>query len=146
IDRLSREDLIDALQTILFDLIAKGVVIQLLDSKITLDKSAMKDWRINFLISELQRAHAESRRKADLWKDNWTRKRQGAAEGRTVETRNCPAWLRITGDRPKDKSRVSGGRFEAIPEAAKAIRLLFKLRAEGLGWRTICQRLNREAA
>ena len=82
----------------------------------------------------LERAAEESATKSERVREARAEGRRQARDAGRIFTRRCPAWLTI-----KD------GRFEVIPEAAKAVRLIFSLRQEGLGLRAIERRLNVES-
>jgi hypothetical protein len=135
VDRLSREGVWRTLKDVVFDLVERNITLHFLTSNIDFDKEAPNDWRCQFLISELQRAHAESARKSDLSRRNWRRKQQQAREAKRPVNATCPAWIKIT-----DK-----GMFEVIPAAVETIRLIFQWTLQGLGQRIIEQKLNREA-
>jgi hypothetical protein len=135
VDRLSREGVWRTLKDIVFDLVERHITLHFLTSGITFDREAPNDWRCQFLVSELQRAHAESKRKADLATKHWRRKQTKAREDKRPVNATCPAWLTIT-----DK-----GSFEVIPAAAQTIRLIFQWKLDGLGLGTIARKLNREA-
>jgi DNA invertase Pin-like site-specific DNA recombinase len=135
VDRLGREGVWDTLKETIFALVEARVPIYLTGSRIEFDRTAMGDWRMQWLISEIVRAHEESKRKSELSRDNWRRKQADAHRERRVVTGMAPAWLRVNDD----------GGFEPIPEAAEAVRLIYTLKAQGLGYGAIERRLNAEA-
>jgi DNA invertase Pin-like site-specific DNA recombinase len=135
VDRLSREGVWLTLKEVVFDLVEHDVTLHFLSSGINFDREAPNDWRCNYLVSELQRAHAESKRKSDLSRANWRRKRGEACREKRILTRESPAWLRVT----------DGGRYEVIPGAGDTLRMIFELRHAGVGFGTMEVRLNREA-
>jgi CheY-like chemotaxis protein/DNA invertase Pin-like site-specific DNA recombinase len=133
IDRLTRESVVDALETIIFGIIKHGIAIETICPPGRYDRASLNDGRIWELIAHVNRAHAESARKADLASANWRRKQRLATEEGRVLTAMAPAWLRVV-----------NGKFEIIPEAAECIRSIFAWKSEGLGHGTIEAKLNRE--
>jgi DNA invertase Pin-like site-specific DNA recombinase len=148
VDRLGREGVWDMLKETIFTLVEHHVTLHFTGSRIEFDRGGLSDWRLQWLISEIQRAHAESKRKSELARDNWSRKQTAArpaADGeKSVLTGMTPAWLRWVGYEVV-KGRKVGGDFEVIPEAAETVRLIYELKAQGLGYGTIERRLNAEA-
>jgi DNA invertase Pin-like site-specific DNA recombinase len=134
IDRLSREPFATAMETV-FALLKHGITIATLspaDEFTTESVNGGGHWRLS---AHIERAHAESKRKSDLASANWRQKRKLALEENKVLTLRAPAWLRLNGD----------GGFHLIPEAAEAVRLIFKLKLEGLGKFAIEKKLNQSA-
>lgn len=134
IDRLSREEMMDALEMILFGLVKHGIKIHTLDTGSTYDREALNGGRIWELIAHITRAHGESKRKSDLGKANWTQKRRRALEEGHILTRQIPAWLKVV-----------DGKFEVIPEAATAVNMIFDLKLQGLGKTKLTNTMNAEA-
>jgi DNA invertase Pin-like site-specific DNA recombinase len=143
VDRLSREGVLSTLKGVIFALVERGVTLHFLSSGVSFDKEAQNDWRCNYLISELQRAYAESKRKSDLSRDNWKDKRENVRQGRGKLTSQCVEWLRPVC--LQDGRRKIIERYEPIPEAAEALCMIFDLRLKGIGWGRIEQKLNAEA-
>ena len=144
VDRLGREGVWDTLKETIFALVEQHVTIHFTSSRIGFDRAGLADWRLNWLISEIQRAHAESKRKSDLARDNWADKQAAARREGQALTGMTPAWLRWV-DYEIVRGRKVGGRFEAIPEAADAVRLIYELKAQGVGFGILEQRLNAES-
>jgi DNA invertase Pin-like site-specific DNA recombinase len=136
VTRLSREGVVATLQKVVFELLNHGIVLQLLDPELTFDEHAVNHGGLmHVLIALLQSAYQESKDKSDYARSSWVAKRQAVqAGGDELLSGRHPAWLTI-----KD------GRFEVIPEAAASVRLVFKLKLEGLGVGRITKRLNAEA-
>jgi hypothetical protein len=122
--RLSREGVLTALKTTVFELIENGITLQLGEPELAFDQAAIEGPLFGVLTALLQAAHQESKDKQDYANDNWQRRRDAARDGKARLTKRCPAWLKPTDD-------ATG--WDVIPEAAEAIKLLFKLKAQGWG-------------
>lgn len=136
IDRLSRQEPIDAIETLLFGLIKKGIGIQTVGKyPITYDRESLKTspHLIHFLIQQIQLAHQESLKKSERITEARDKARKLAREQGKPITSRAPAWLKINEDR-------SG--FELIKPAAKAITLIFQMRRKGFGPGRITKKLN----
>ena len=134
LDRLSREQVLDAL-TQFTSLIRAGVRVVTLADRMEYDQDSINANFGQLLMSLviMSRAHEESKIKSFRGRESWDRKRREA--GRKPLTARCPAWLRLT-----------DGRFEVIPEVAKAIREIFVMKLAGKGSDGIAQELNRNGA
>lgn len=135
IDRLGREPVSEALKTIVFGLLEHQITIETLFPPDTYTKESINSGGIWRLVAHIERAHAESKRKSDLGKANWTQKRKLARDEKRVLTGRAPAWLRPGKD----------GGFEVITEAAETIQMIFRLKLEGFGKGLIERKLNKEA-
>jgi DNA invertase Pin-like site-specific DNA recombinase len=132
LDRLSREQVPDALILFLQNLINAGITVVTLADGMEYNRESIN---ANFgqLIMSLvimARAHDESKMKSFRGKEAWEQKRTAARNGRKL-TAKCPAWLR-----PTDSG------FEVIPEAALAINRIFEKRLAGKGTARITQEMN----
>nr|MCH9789281.1 recombinase family protein [Planctomycetota bacterium] len=78
----------------------------------------------------LQQAEESSRQKSEWGKANWKQKRKLAREEGIHITKRRPAWL--------DED------FKPIPEAAKCLNRIFKLKLQGVGVATIAEKMNQE--
>ena len=134
VDRLTREAMVDALTTILLDMIGHGITIQTLAPRETYNRESLNNHAIYGLIGQVARAHDESKRKSSLGIASWDEKRRRALEDGRPLTKRVPKWL-----------VCEGGVIKAIPEAAKAIRMIFKLKLKGYGKGRIAKTLNAEA-
>lgn len=153
LDRLTRLEPIDAIEMIIFGLITNGISIALYDGTVY-DRESLKR-QIYRLISDIERAHEESKRKSELGRDNWQRKRTLAQEEGRPLTARRHAWIRVlkegkalTDDEIKaGLARTGRGTitFDLVPEIAEAVRLIFQLKLEGMGQTRIVSRLNKEA-
>jgi DNA invertase Pin-like site-specific DNA recombinase len=146
IDRLGREGPKRMLQEIIFKLWDHGITLQTFSPDEEYGPGCADDPRFVVLILLLQRAWDESKRKSDLAHKNWTQKQKMARETNAVVTGYCPAWLKVIEWRDNGKGGRVAAKFAPVPEAAKVIRTIFKLKLEGLGWGLIAKRLNAEAS
>jgi DNA invertase Pin-like site-specific DNA recombinase len=132
IDRLSREGALRTLREIIGKLWDHGIILQTLSPEETYEPGCDRDPKFIALLIYMQRAQDDSKRKSDLSSVNWKKKQQEAREQRKVLTHMRPAWLAVSED----------GRFKPIPDAAEAIRTIFDLKLQGIGFGTIEQKLN----
>ena len=135
LDRLSREQPLDA-QMHFLDIIRAGVtVVTLIDRQVYTEESLNTNIGLLFTsLGVMMRAFDESQTKSDRAKDNWARRLKAAIEGREIFTARGPAWLRAKKDR-------SG--FEVIRERAAIIEQIFQMKAAGDGSSSIARHLNK---
>jgi hypothetical protein len=132
LDRLSREEVVPAVNLLTGILLAGIKVVQLSPHEFVMtDKSPMQD--IMFAIMELSRGHSESAMKSDRVGKAWNEKRkQCRDQGKTI-TQRLPAWI-----------RERDGKRELLPAAAAAIKRIFHLAANGYGEARIVQKLTQD--
>jgi DNA invertase Pin-like site-specific DNA recombinase len=135
IDRLGREGPAKTLRKTIFTLWDHGITLQTFRPEETYGPGCESDPKFIVLILYLQRAWDESQRKSDLAHSNWAKKQKDAREEGRIVTRSRPAWLTVD----------DAGQFQPIPEAVKAIQMIFTLKAKGIGLGTIERKLNHEA-
>ncbi|OWK37904.1 recombinase family protein [Fimbriiglobus ruber] len=128
LDRLSREDVDEALQ-LLLSLTNAGIrVVQLLPVEVIYQKP-VDAMRLIIGIMEMSRANTESKVKSvrvgEAWEEKWNEARSGKAQ-----TANCPRWLRKVGDS-----------YEPITDRAAAVKLMFELSSDGYGITKIIAKL-----
>jgi DNA invertase Pin-like site-specific DNA recombinase len=138
IDRLTRDDIIEATELFL-SIIRAGIVVVTLTNGFPYSRESLKSdpYAMFQIVMELIRANQESVRKSDLLSQAYLRKRRDAAQ-RTENkpfTRMLPAWLTYDAE-------ARG--VVAIQERADTIRSIFKMAEKGLGQHAIAQRLNAE--
>lgn len=134
LDRLSREDILEALP-LFMEIIKMGVkVVTLCDNQVY-DEAAIRANSMQLMISLLMfsRAYEESSTKAKRIKAAWSTKR--AALSSKKLTANGPKWLRINDDKTS---------FQIIPERGKIIKRMFDLALKGHGNDAISRILNTE--
>jgi DNA invertase Pin-like site-specific DNA recombinase len=139
LDRLSREQVLDALQQFT-SLIQAGIVIATLaDRQIYSRETIGNDWsKLIISLTIMARAHEESAMKAKRLSAAWEKKRRDASA--KPMTARCPEWLRlvdgefkeIRNDDPK-KDRIA------------IVRRIFEETVSGLGKRKIAIRFNQES-
>src|SRR6516165_2388052 len=125
LDRLSRQD-VDTGWEIFRGILKSGVEIYTREPERPYLPAELNDLgsRIGVQVF-LERAYNESSTKSMRGRSFWqARRAQLDGKKRKPIHQNPPAWLRLTDDRMK---------FAVIPEAAKAIRLIYKWAGEGLG-------------
>jgi len=133
LDRLSRQDYRTARRWI-EDVTDAGVSIAVCSPDLFLDEPAMNGSNIGAMLQHLleaNRASAESRRKSQLQQRNVERMREQARAGIVFNPNSC-RWLKGS----------TGGQFEVIEERAAIVRMIYEWCASGLGYQSICQRLN----
>ena len=137
-DRLSREEVLDALELFLGLTRAGITVVTLADGRVY-NRASLRSDQTQLIISIviMARAYEESATKSRRVGDAWSRKRQAARDDRQAMTATCPGWMRLVGGPRK-------GRYELIPERAEIIRSMFASVIAGDGRRTITKRLNAE--
>jgi len=131
LDRLSREEEVQASHTLTGILLAGVKVVQLKPELILTDKSSGFD--IMRAVMELSRGHSESVIKSERVGDAWAEKKRLARKDGKPMTKAIPSWLRIIGDR-----------FEVIESRAKIIRLIYQWTIDGLGSRQIAIKLTKQ--
>jgi DNA invertase Pin-like site-specific DNA recombinase len=70
----------------------------------------------------VQLAYQESKQKADRIASSWVKRRKKAREDGTLVNKCLPAWLEVAGGKPRP-----------IPERVAALKLIFRLAADGFG-------------
>jgi DNA invertase Pin-like site-specific DNA recombinase len=133
VDRLSREPIVDAFTTF-SGLLKSGVNIQTLCPMQLYDLDALNGGLIYQLIGQMHRANEESQRKSERVRAARENAVELARQGGKMITSQCPAWLKAS---PQKK-------FEKIPEAAVAIKRIYDLKLQGVGYGGIAKKLNGE--
>ncbi|MDU4290357.1 recombinase family protein [Mixta calida] len=135
LDRVSRQD-IDAAGEQLRKILRAGVeVVTLVDNEWYTRDSLKDSLSMIKALLVMERAHEESRIKAERVRAAWASKRSQAASTGKIMSRRCVAWLRVSED---------GQSFEQIPENIKAVQRVFQLRLEGLSHVKIARQMNSE--
>jgi len=131
LDRFSREEALVTLMT-LAGLKEKKIRVVILDDNKEID---LTSYSILQPLIQSIRSNDESARKSQLLGSAWAKKKANALG--TVLTKRVPAWLRVVGE--KDKQRI-----EEIPERKAVIKYIFKLSAKGEGKTLIARTLNKQ--
>lgn len=134
LDRISRDQIIDA-QVLFLQIIRAGVVlVTLIDERVYSTESINAN-PTDLIVSllALMRAHEESSTKARRLKDAWKGKRL-QAEKKPL-TSISPAWVQL------DKE---AGKFELLEDKAAVVQRIFEMHLDGAGQNTIAYTLNEE--
>jgi DNA invertase Pin-like site-specific DNA recombinase len=138
LDRLTREGILDA-QLMFLSIIKAGIrVVTLMDNQVY-DRDNLNIGQLVLSLVILSQGTEYSRKLSERLKDVSANKRKQTAEGHKVPNR-CPAWLRWP--RGPDGRPAPNGEYEVIEERAAAIRLIFELKASGMGKEAIARKLN----
>lgn len=133
LDRISREDVIKA-QGQLIEIIQSGVIVHTLIDDQTYSKENYDFGRMIMSLAYMERSHNESKTKRDRGLLDWSKRNKLARldnEDRKILGANIPAWLTI-----------ENNAFTVTEWKADIVRLIFKLRAEGMPTFTIAKYLN----
>lgn len=133
LDRLSRNEVFDAL-TQLTDIIRQGiVVVTLLDGMEYSRQSLNEQGGLKLIVSlaVMSRAHDESLTKSRRLAAAWENKRANAGEKKL--TKMIPGWLKLTPDRKS---------FDLVPDRVELVRQIFEDSKNGMGTIAITKRLN----
>ena len=136
LDRLSREEVLEALPLFLSLINAGMTVVTLTDGR-EYSRASLREDQFQLMMSliVMSRAHEESALKSKRVGDAWAKKKERAREQKQAMTARAPAWIRLVGG-PRT------GRYELIPERARLVRRIIRWTIDGLGRRTIQKRLN----
>jgi len=138
LDRLSRDQVHEALRLFL-DLLRGGIVIvTIADRQIYSDANLKNDWtKLIVSLTIMARAHEESVRKSQRVRDAFANKRKMIREGKKALASSLPGWI--------DQEKLPNGEvvFKLNEHATTVVRI-FELAAQGMGQRQIARRLNEE--
>ena len=130
LDRLSREEILTALNLFL-SIINAGVIIVTLQDGMEFSKENFSLPNLQYSIMVMSRAHEESATKSKRVREAWGNKRANIAT--KPLTRNLPYWLIL-----------DGGKIKADTVKVAAVKRMFKMAIEGYGIETISKRFNAE--
>lgn len=139
LDRLSREQITEALTQFL-QIINAGIVVVTMIDKMIYSRATINENPGSLMMSIvfMMRAHEESATKSKRIGAAWKKKRRMALETNAPRGKNCPNWLTLaTGEDGKKH-------YVVIPERAELLVRMFELAASGLGKRSIAKTLNDE--
>ena len=121
LDRLTRENVMEAL-TLCLNMISAGIrIVQLKPVETTYDKTA-NPMQIVMMIMELQRGHSESETKQGRLSDAWQEKKRRAREQKLPLGPNVPAWLVLREDK-----------IERIEDRCEVLLRIFQWSIDGYG-------------
>jgi len=134
LDRLSRDDVLDALQ-LFISIISSGIIIVTLMDKMVYSRDSIKKDYSQLIISLtiMSRAHDESLQKSQRISMSWEKKRQLSNQKKL--TSKCPAWLKLD----KDK-----GEFKIIKKRANLVKEIYEQSKNGMGNFSIARYLNKK--
>ena len=133
LDRLSRQQVLEALNQFTTIIQAGVKIVTLSDKQEYSKESIAQNWtQLILSISEMARANSESVMKSKRLKAAWEAKREN---NEVKMTNKIPSWLTLSKDRKT---------FMLIPEAAQAIELIYKLKLKGYGAERIAMELNQK--
>lgn len=134
LDRLSREDILEALP-LFIEIIKLGVRVVTLCDNQTYDEASIKANPMTLMLSLLtfSRANEESSTKAKRVKAAWSNKRSNLAVKKLTAT--GPGWLRLNEEKTS---------FQVIPERGEIVKKMFDLALKGHGNDAISRLLNSE--
>ncbi|HDR17013.1 MAG TPA: recombinase family protein [Desulfobacteraceae bacterium] len=131
-DRLSREQVLDALNQFTSIIKAGITLVTLQDGMTYSEESITRNWtQLIVSIAMMARAHEESATKAKRLSSAWKEKRARIHE--QPMTAKTPGWICLSKDRAK---------FELIPEVAAAVKAIFRMKAGGKSTHMIERELN----
>lgn len=131
LDRLSREQVPEALSRFLLLLNADIIVVTFGDG--TVYKKSSDSIQLIMSIIHMGRAHQESHWKGSRVSDAWQEKQALArSEGKPLGAA-CPQWLKYDGEK-----------YQVIPERVEVVKRVFQLTIQGYGQRAIVKLFNNE--
>ena len=133
LDRLSREQVEEALELFLKIIRLGATIVTLGDPETTFRKGELDMTKLIMAIIVMSRAHEESARKSERVSKAWANKRANIHVKKL--TRLCPAWLVLS----EDKTH-----FLEIPAKVAVVRRIFRLTIEGMGATVIERQFNAE--
>lgn len=131
LDRLTREDVNDALELFL-QLKKKIRIVQLSPVEVIHDRHS-SPMQLMMALVELMRGRDESQAKSERCGAAWREKKRRARESGEVLTSRLPAWV-----------EEQNGKLRLIKDRAAVVKRIFKLAASGYGRRSIVKRLTEE--
>jgi len=134
LDRLSRQDVLKALNQFT-SILSAGIKIVTLQDKIVYSEESVTDNFGQLIVSivYMSQANQESEKKSKRLLSKWEDKRRRTVKGEIKLTGRVPFWIDY-----KD------GKFEPIKEAVKAIKLIFQKKLDGKGEKKITHELTND--
>lgn len=131
LDRLSRQDVLEALPRFL-DLLNAGIVVVTFDDGMVYRKGA-DAFQLMISIAQMYRAHNESSSKGNRVSEAWQEKQQLARKELKPLGAACPQWL-----------SYDGSAYIVVDERALIVRRVFDMTIAGFGQRAVARQLNLE--
>jgi hypothetical protein len=134
LDRLSREEVLWALNQFTSLITAGITIVTLADRKVYSQKSIKDNWAdLIVSITIMARSNEESETKSKRGQSVWEYKRQQAADNGQKLSARGPLWVEY--DRKKKE-------FRLLPEPCKAIETIYRMRLSGKGKTKIVREMN----
>jgi DNA invertase Pin-like site-specific DNA recombinase len=138
IDRLSRQDVVSAMEQFIQLLRAGIVIVTLIDGqRYDAETVRQNPSLLQLSLNLMALANRESANKSHRLLKTWEKKRQLAASENRPPTRSCPGWLTVASSRQKD-----GTFYTVDSQKAAAVRSIFEMAAAGRGLNDIARELN----
>lgn len=131
LDRLSRAEIVTALNQLLSITSADITIVTLLDNRVYTKDNINDVGNLMYSLMIMSRAHEESLIKSKRLKAAWENKRKEARLNGHKLTKTCPAWVEL-----------KNNEFHLIPDRAKVVKEIFQMALDGLGYVSIAKRLN----
>jgi len=136
LDRLSRAQVLDALEVFIAILNAGLKIATTLDDQLYSRESVGNNFgQLMVSIGIMQRAHDESRHKSERVTRAWANKKVRALAAGTIMTKKVPHWIAVADDRSA---------FKLVPERVKVVKKMIKWAEAGIGNATIIKKLHAE--
>jgi len=134
LDRLSREEILDALNQFT-GIIGAGIKVVTLSDGMEYDAEGINAnfGQLMMSLVIMSRAHEESSIKSKRLSEAWAEKRANINNKKL--TSRAPAWLQLSEDRTE---------FTPIPERVKIIQRIYRMKQRGFGAERIAKRLNEQ--
>jgi len=131
-DRLSRDDVLDALSLFTSIINAGVTIVTLQDRQVFSREEIGNNWtKLIIALAVMSRANEESATKSRRVKEAWEAKRKTGE----ILTAISPSWLRLSDDRRK---------WLLVPDKVKIVQSIFKMSLAGNGTPTIARSLNED--
>lgn len=140
LDRLSREQVLDALP-VFMNIINAGILVATLNDRFIFSRESINKNPMELTISIMGfvKGNRESEDKSERLREVWAAKRRGVREGgRKKLTRQGPGWLTLV---PDDPRHPLIGNW-VINERGEIVQRIFRWCVDGLGKEAIARRLN----
>jgi DNA invertase Pin-like site-specific DNA recombinase len=140
LDRITREDIVPAVNLFTGLLMAGIKIVQLIPIEQVFDRDADMA-RLMLAVMELSRGNSESKLKSERVGSAWRERKNLALATKAPVSAMCPKWLRLVGAR-KVGNKMRGGKYEPIPERVEIVRQIFRWSIDGHGIGVIARMLN----
>lgn len=137
IDRLGREDVLTALETITTIINREISIVTLSPYEAEYTRESINNGMIYQLVGDIKRANAESEMKSQRVRAARKQAKAAARDLGRMMTARVPAWF--------DPEKAKNDRVcEIIPEAVACVNQIFEWKLQGVGLHTIAEKLNKQ--